>query len=167
MIHLEESAMHEQTSRIRHIIDASGTIREQPTGDRPRARSTVSAIMTAAPYCVRDDVAIDEVTSLLLARGFSAVPVVDAEGRALGIVSKTDLLQHAHAGGRRDAPVREVMMAMVFAVEPTSPIGDAAALMAGEGVHRVPVVDGRGAVVGILSTIDIVRWFGQLAGYRL
>jgi CBS domain-containing protein len=57
------------------------------------------------------------------------------------------------------------MMPVVFAIADDTTIAAAAALMAGEGIHRLPVLDGTGAVVGILSTLDVVRWVAERAGY--
>jgi CBS domain-containing protein len=148
----------------RRIVERSGSIVEQPIAP---SNSDVARLMSPTPCCVRDDVTAGAITALLLELGFSAVPVVDADGRALGIVSKTDLLRHLHAGKSREANAKDLMMPMVFAIDLKTAPGDAAALMAGEGVHRLPVVDGSGAVVGILSALDLVRWLGQLAGYRL
>jgi CBS domain-containing protein len=39
--------------------------------------------------------------------------------------------------------------------------------MAFEGVHRLPVVSDGGEVVGILSALDVLRWFGRRAGYLI
>jgi CBS domain-containing protein len=153
--------------RVRYVIEAGGAIEEQAIGSTASMSTMVGSIMTPAPVCVRADVRINDVTDLLLERGFSAMPVVDADGRAMGIVSKTDLLRHARERGARDAMVERVMMPIVFAVEETASMGDAAALMAGEGVHRLPVIDLEGRVVGVLSALDLVRWLGQLAGYQL
>jgi CBS domain-containing protein len=153
--------------RARYVIDAGGVVHEQGIAGAATMSTMVGSIMTATPVCVRPDVRLNDVTDLLLERGFSAVPVVDPEGRAIGIVSKTDLLRHARERGARDAIVERVMMPIVFAVEETASMGDAAALMAGEGVHRLPVIDVEGKVVGVLSALDLVRWLGQLAGYHL
>jgi CBS domain-containing protein len=155
-------------TRQRHTLARDGQIAIEPTGPAPpKAASTVSSIMSSAPYCVHKDVGVDAIASLLLARGFSAVPVVDAAGHALGMISKTDLLRHAHARGATDARAGDVMTPLAFVVPEDRPIGAAAALMAAEGVHRLPVIDREGAVVGILSALDLVAWVGGLAGYRV
>jgi CBS domain-containing protein len=152
---------------VRYVVQRIGAIAEQSTGPGTAELLTAGSIMTRTPFCIREDVGVSAIADLLLERGFGAVPVVDADGRALGVVSKTDLLRHQHAGLPGDATATDIMMPMVFAVDQTTSLGDAAALMAGEGVHRLPVVDASGRVVGILSSLDLVRWLGQLAGYAL
>jgi CBS domain-containing protein len=159
--------MDSTQQRLRRIVQRTGEVVEQATGTGSTAPATVGAIMSTVTLCVRDDVTVAAMTALLLEHGYSAVPVVAATGRALGVVSKTDLLGHVAGGGGPDATADQIMMPMVFAVEEDAPIGEAAALMAGERVHRLPVVDGKGTVVGILSALDLVRWLGQLAGYHL
>lgn len=125
----------------------------------------IVSIMTKSPACVHHDLPVSAVTALLVERGVSGVPVVDEHGRPIGVISKSDLVEHTHAKGLRDATVGDIMMSVAFTVNEQSPIGMAAAMMATEGVHRLPVVDSHGRVVGIVSTLDIVRWYAQRAGY--
>jgi CBS domain-containing protein len=47
----------------------------------------------------------------------------------------------------------------------TASLGQAAALMALERIHRVPIVSGDGRVVGIISTLDISQWLAEQGGY--
>ncbi len=56
------------------------------------------------------------------------------------------------------------MMCFAFALPLRSSVGQAAALMAYEGLHRVLVTDDRGRVIGIVTTLDITRWVGTQAG---
>jgi CBS domain-containing protein len=57
------------------------------------------------------------------------------------------------------------MTPVVFAVPENAPIEKAAALMAFEGVHRVPVVSSAGQIVGILSSLDIISWLAERTGW--
>jgi CBS domain-containing protein len=154
---------------------------------RSRAdRTTIAAIMTPDVLCVRADVAVDTLVPLLLQHGISGVPVVDATGAPVGIVSKTDLVRERYendgAGELRSDAVRErgfhesdvggrlvadVMAGMTFALPEDATISQACALMAYEGVHRVPVVCAEGKVVGILSALDVLRWLATTDGYLI
>jgi CBS domain-containing protein len=177
---------------VRRIVDENGDTEDQPTTYAPSREATVATIMSHTTYCVRPDVSVETLASLLLDHRMSGVPVVDADGRPVGVVSKTDLLRHLHERG--DTPesaehrppkdvaalgpgfhavrvdpttVREIMMPMVFAIGQDTPIVDAAALMAGESVHRLAIVDDDLAIVGIVSTLDVVRWVAEQAGYAV
>lgn len=153
----------------------------------------ISEVMTSDVVCVHPDLGIEVLIETMLDRGFSGAPVVDQEGRPVGIVSKTDLLRELHDRG--DAPeadlprlrtrsgrefalrsgfhmaeltratVGDVMMPVAFTLSETAPISQAAALMSFEGVHRVPVVSLAGTVVGIVSSLDILRWLAEKSGY--
>jgi CBS-domain-containing membrane protein len=53
----------------------------------------------------------------------------------------------------------------VFALPESAPIAKAAALMAFESIHRLPILDDGGAVVGLLSPLDVAGWLATRAGY--
>jgi len=105
---------------------------------------------------------------ILLEEHISGAPVVDASGGLLGVLSQTDLLlEVAERAGPEASSVRvgQVMTPLVLAVYETVGVPQAAALMASEGVHRLLVVSAAGDLVGILSSLDVMRWLGERAGY--
>jgi len=174
------------TLRLRRVIDESGTPDDHVVALRAAIGASVSTIMSRTTYCLRQEVGVRTAITMLLEHRMSGAPVVDAEGHPIGIVSKTDLLRHLHERSDAVEPgsdaavergfhttdvdgttVADVMMPVVFAIVEDTTIAAASALMAGEGVHRLPVLDGNGAVVGILSTLDVVRWVAERAGYHV
>lgn len=173
---------------IRRVFDPGGEASDQPATVPPTVAS-VAAIMTRTVYCVRPEVGVDVLARLFLDHGVSGFPVVDEAGRPIGVVTKTDLLRHLHVRGADvpplpaddeavlarlgggvyqlvldDTTVRDLMMPVVFAIAHDQPVARAAALMADERVHRLPVLDDHGGVCGILSSLDIARWVADLAG---
>jgi CBS domain-containing protein len=156
-------------------------------------RTAVSAVMTARVLAVRPDVSLEALAGMLLDRGISGAPVVDQEGRPLGVVSKTDLMRERLMSGdtgevmtpgwqpRRGhfqvevgrgfhaeavpALVADVMTPSALTLSEDAPVAEAAALMAFEGVHRVPVVADDGRVAGIVTSLDVLRWVAQQDGY--
>jgi len=156
-------------------------------------RTPVAAAMTSNIVCVREDLSIEALTALFLDRGISGVPVVDAAGFPIGVVSKTDVVRERYENGESvDAEplqvrerrgieytlgdgfhsepvargtVADIMTPLAFTLHEHSPLSQAAALMAFEGVHRVPVVSSDGEVVGVLSSLDVMRWLAQHDGY--
>jgi len=129
------------------------------------ASAPLSLIMARKVTCVRQDLDASEARARILSRGVSGLPVVDNWGRAVGVVSKTDLVENAIGDEPSGRQVADIMTPLVFSLTPDSSIGQAAALMAYEGVHRVVVVDGSGYVVGLVSSLDIARWLGRRAGH--
>ena len=61
-----------------------------------------AAIMTAPVVTVSEDTPVRDIVKLLLSRGISGVPVVNADGRVTGLVSEGDLLRRAELGTRAD-----------------------------------------------------------------
>ena len=150
----------------------------------PSAADRVAIAEAMAHYvtCARADVAIDTLTALLLDADIGAVPVVDAEGFPIGIVSKTDLLRDhwengdteevtdevvdgVHLTARAPKTVRDLMMPIAFTLREDDPLSRAAAVMATERVHHLPIVSADGRVVGMLSALDFVRWVAAQSGY--
>jgi CBS domain-containing protein len=129
------------------------------------AAAPLSLIMARKVVCVRADMDASEARARMLARGVSGLPVVDNWGRAVGMVSRSDLLENEVTATSRGVQVAALMMPVVFGLPPEATIGQAAALMAYEGIHRVVVVDRSGYVVGLVSALDIARWVGSRAGY--
>lgn len=144
----------------------------------PPANAAVAALMTSPVVCVDHDASIENVQWLLLDRNIGAVPVLGDDGRTLGILAKTDLLRDRDepAGGalvalaRADVEpslserspsglrARDLMTPVVHAVLEETTIAAAAARMARERVHHLLVVDQAGDTIGILSSLDLVRW---------
>jgi len=126
-------------------------------------RTPVRAIMTGHVKCVRPDTELAEVCDLLTTESISGAPVVDEAGHAIGIISRTDLIHRELLPP--GATVDDLMMPMAFTLPEHASVAQAAALMAYEGVHRLPVLDTAGAVIGIVSALDIARWVARHDGY--
>jgi hypothetical protein len=102
----------------------------------------VGALMSREVVCAAPDLRIDALAELLEARAISGVPVVDERGRPVGVVSRADLVAASIAPGRGATQVSEIMMPFSFSVPERAVLAHAIALMACEGVHRLPVVGG-------------------------
>src|SRR5271168_4219728 len=80
-----------------------------PTTDRLVLKAhTAAELMTPSPISIRYKATVAEATALLTDRGFSAAPVIDEAGRAVGVISRTDLLVHdrermTHVGPAHEA----------------------------------------------------------------
>src|SRR5579862_9244949 len=142
-------------------------------------------IMTRDVVTVAPEAPVQEIARLLLERGISGVPVVDATGQVLGLVTEGDLLRRPEnqtapaprwwlrgfgdSAALADAytkshglHARDVMTRPAIAVPPTMPVGDVAALMERRHVKRVPVVEA-GRLVGLVTRANLLR---GLAGGR-
>ncbi|MBP6628345.1 MAG: CBS domain-containing protein [Kofleriaceae bacterium] len=141
-------------------------------------------VMHPEPICVSADLSVEGLAALLLQHGISGVPVVDGHGRPVGMVSKSDLVrfqvERADGGSYElvqtgegparilelaSATVGEIMMPIAFTLSEHATVAHAAAMMALEDVHRVPIVAVDGKVVGIVTTMDLTRWLATNEGY--
>lgn len=104
-------------------------------------------LVTAQPHQT-----VQHVRRLLERNRIHAVPVVDPQGKLLGIVSTTDLL----AGAKDAAPVSQVMTERVITVPLYEDVHIAARVMRNNQIHRV-VVTHEQKVVGILSSFDLLK----------
>jgi CBS domain-containing protein len=147
--------------------------------------SPLSAIMSAPAITVSEHADLRTVAALFVGLTIGALPVVDARGRAVGIVSKGDVLrayyEHdeepaAESASRERAGtieparvpgVREVMSHVVFALHPDADVRRAAAIMAHESVHHIVVASSDGTAVGIVSALDVMAWLARASGYVL
>ena len=100
---------------------------------------------------------------------------LDEQNELLGMVSKTDVMRHRLENGEasvslssdqhaiEDTTVGDVMTRQVLTVPEGASLVEAAKIMVAAGVHRVPVVSVDGALVGLVTTSDFVRWVAGLA----
>ncbi|HZC99632.1 MAG TPA: CBS domain-containing protein [Actinomycetes bacterium] len=141
-------------------------------------RRKVEDVMTTEVVTVRRQEPFKSIVRLLEECRISAVPVVDDRGVVIGVVSEADLLAkerypHGRAGlstveGLRNrtalhkakgVTAAELMSSPPVTVQLGSTVGEAARLCAGAGVKRLPVVDGRGRLVGVVTRTDLLKVF--------
>jgi CBS domain-containing protein len=142
----------------------------------------VRDIMTADPRKATPSTPLDDVVRLLLSSIFTGVPVVDDAGRPVGVITQGDLIYKgkmpmrlgllAESGrdkldavlaGLANQTARQVMTSPAIAIGQNQLVKDAVDLMLSKGIKRLPVVDGRGALTGMLSRLDIFRTIMQEA----
>src|SRR4030095_14454867 len=120
----------------------------------------VRDIMTESLAFCPPEKTLDEVARMMVACDCGAVPVVDPETqKAIGIVTDRDIVCRAVAMGLDPAGVRaaDVMTVPITAVRPGDSIERCVAEMERAQVPRMPVVDDRGRLCGIVSQADIAR----------
>ncbi len=138
----------------------------------------VRDVMTTNMVAVRERAGYKEIVEALVGFGVSALPVLDADYRVVGVVSEADLLPKAQfAGDQLQAPLferrrrrvarakaggdtaAELMTAPPVTIGPDASVVEAAQLMEVEQVKRLPVVGGRGRLIGIVARCDLLRTY--------
>ena len=117
-------------------------------------RAKGSGVITVQP-----DETVSGLLGLLDEHRIGAV-VVSSDGTTVeGIVSERDVVRHLHSTGAGilDAPVSQIMTSEVSTGTAADDIADLAATMTEERVRHVPILDGEGRLVAIVSIGDIVK----------
>ncbi len=151
-------------------------------------------IMTQAVLTVSPETLVSDLAKTLVGKNIGGVPVVDSDGRLVGIVTQSDLVERAqelelppalnildfhlylevpsHFFRKLEkmlgATVGDIMSPKPVTVSPDTPVPRLAALMDRQKVHTLPVLEG-GKIVGIIGKIDLVRalareWADEGAG---
>jgi len=143
--------------------------------------ATVQDVMTTDVVAVTQDASFKDIATMLGRHRVSAFPVVDDDGEVIGVVSEADLLpKEALVAGSGLPPgrlsvmlhhkefskvggitVTDVMTRPAVTVTADEPVTSAARLMYSCKVKRLPVVDSRGRLVGIVSRADVLSVYGR------
>ncbi|MGE5170174.1 MAG: CBS domain-containing protein [Rudaea sp.] len=135
-------------------------------------------VMTHYVVTIAPDASLQDAIGRMVGHHVSGMPVIDANGALVGIITEGDLVRRSEtgtapprrrwlellegAGSRAEEyarlhgrTVRDVMSTHLFTVSPDAPLAEVARLMEENGVRRIPVVDREG-VVGIVSRADLM-----------
>lgn len=152
-----------------------------------RAEMKASDVMVRAVITVGPDLSVQAIASTLLENGISAVPVVDRDGKLVGIVSEGDLMRRPETGTDRRRPwwlemltsdqaragefvkthghtAKDVMTRDVATAKPDTSLREIADLLEKRGIKRVPIVED-GRVVGIVSRANLLQAMASQAGH--
>ena len=125
-------------------------------------------LMTKTPVCIHPTASLRRAVETMREADIRHLPVVDDDGQLIGMVSDRDVraLSIPYFLGREflekvqealDGSVANVMSGDVLSVSDNAPVSEVADLMVANKIGAVPVTDGDGALVGIISYVDILR----------
>jgi len=139
---------------------------------------TVKDVMTTRVVAVRKGASFKEMAAMLRSSRISAFPVLDEAGRVIGVVSEADLLvkeavqadgtsliaalRHMHEDEKAAGiTAGDLMTTPAVTIGPEAPVAEAARVMYDRRVKRLPVVNGAGRLVGIVSRVDVLTVFDR------
>jgi len=143
---------------------------------------TARDIMNREVYTVDPETSVEEVGRLFIEKDLSGAPVVDDEGRLIGIVTENDLISQEkrfhiptiirifdafiplESDAKVEAEIKkmtattvsEISSGEVITVEEDTPLNDIATIMTEKKIHLLPVLK-EGKIVGIIGKKDIIR----------
>lgn len=142
-------------------------------------------LMSRNPISISADATVHDAVAMMTDRGFSIAPVIDEAGRPVGVISRSDLLVHLRERGDHaylaeevaadmsrgvgarpgfsveivdPTQVRDVMTPVVFTVTLDTPAPRVVEQMLNLKVHHLFVVDEDRALVGVISSLDVLRY---------
>jgi CBS domain-containing protein len=148
---------------------------------------TASELMTSNPVSLRAQATVAEARDLFIAKEISAAPVIDEAGHPVGVLSHSDIIVHdavaptsrtavgvgcaddfystpataAFRAGTSDAAypmvVEDLMTPAVFAVAAETSAAEVVKNLLAFRVHRLFVVDAQGVLIGVISSLDVLR----------
>jgi CBS domain-containing protein len=148
------------------------------------AERTAKDIMTAKVITIGKDATIGELSRMLLKNKISGAPVVDGEGKLIGMVTDADIITEdmepmfpiyfdpliisyafienfekyqKDAKEYLETKVEEIMARRVKSAKKDTLVSDIARIMVKDKLNRIPVVDENNKVVGIIARADILK----------
>ena len=120
-----------------------------------------SDVMTPDPACCTPNTPLDEVARLMAQNDCGEIPVVDPADQIVGVITDRDIVCRVVAEGKNPmAYSAEICMSdPVVTVRRDAPLEEVVATMERHQIRRVPVVDDRDSLVGMISQAD-VSWTG-------
>ncbi len=147
--------------------------------ERLSTKVSVQDVMTHDVFTVMKDTEVEDAARVLADRKISGLPVIDEQGRVIGVLSEADILASAGLGKKdgvknilrrlmgESVPARkegrragDVMTSPPITTGPFEDIKEVAVVLDKHRIKRLPVVDNDGKLLGIISRGDIIRAIG-------
>ena len=119
------------------------------------SRMRCREIMTKTVRTATSEMPVREVAAIMREGDMGAVPIVD-NSKLIGIVTDRDIVVRVVAEGKgADTSISEAMTTELFTVRPDDFVFEAIRLMGDKQVRRVPVIDEKGELAGIIAMADV------------
>jgi CBS domain-containing protein len=147
--------------------DLLQALAEEHQSRRAFLSAPVEAVMTPEPFTLGPDAPLEDAVGLMVEKGVRHLPIVDDDGKLLGIVSERDLRtrigMELQAFDRATPEAAGIRMSEVIGPDPISlskgaRLSEAIEILASERIGAVPVVDEQEHVLGIVSYVDVLEW---------
>jgi len=119
----------------------------------------VRKIMDPNPVVVHAEDTVKNVSSFMMEKKLQQLPVVDEDGKLLGIITSYDLWQNLRDSKENDSQlVMEVMSTNVLVIQPKDKMGTAAELFIDRRFKTLPVVNLDNKLKGVITAFDVIKY---------
>lgn len=133
-----------------------------PSSSPSNDETTAADIMTRNVTTVTEDMNVEDVLKILINKKITGLPVVDAKGKMVGIVSEYDLLKQLSSKKRlspSDFQGKMQFSKTVAAITEDTPLQEIVRQFVDARYRRLPVIDNKGVLLGIITRRDLMRVF--------
>ncbi|WP_198371454.1 CBS domain-containing protein [Roseomonas rosulenta] len=111
------------------------------------------------PPCASPETPVAEAARVMAGTGIGTLPVIDRDGRLVGLVAERDILSLAaeRRSGIRGLAVEEVMQRDVVTMPAEAPVETALTVMERARFRHMPVCDGQGRLLGLVGLADLLH----------
>jgi CBS domain-containing protein len=119
----------------------------------------IQSLMTKDPKCCRPEDSLRGVAHMMWECDVGSIPVVDQDHRVVGMITDRDICMTAYFQDRplSNIAVHQAMASNVIACRPEDDVKTAQRLMRDHQLHRLPVIDREGHLLGVVSVNDLAR----------
>jgi len=127
----------------------------------------VDSIMTKSPEPVNIDLTVMKAAGIMANRAERCLIVVK-DDFVVGIVTASDMIEKVIAAGANPSEVyvRDIMATPVVTVNASASIQEAAELMSDYGISKLPVLDDSGALVGVVTSLELSRYLAKESDFQ-
>ena len=124
------------------------------------AETTAKEIMTCDLIRATEDMTIEEALKVLINHRITGLPVVDKKGKMMGVISEYDILTQISGSKKKQGKIFQdkiVFSRTVDAISENTPLSKIVAEFIDTKYRRLPVVDAKGKLVGIITRRDLMK----------
>lgn len=158
--HEGEKATELLTESARELTRSVGDFMVSHLSSSPGLLTNVRTLMSVDVRSCKPGDSLNRAAQLMWEGDCGCVPVVDDDGKVLGLITDRDICMASYTQGKSlaELSVESSMSKRVHGCSPDESVGEALALMTEHRLRRLPVQDASGKLRGILSLADVARW---------
>jgi len=153
----------DRVSRYESLTDADDSPPDHEHGDGWSLRGvTARDVMSPLFSCLEQNQVVSQAVDLFLRARINSMPIVDTEGKLVGILSEKDVMGVLPTLDNWGRPVHEIMKPNVICYEETAPIYIIYEFLCRVSIRRIIITGADGRPVGTISRSTLLRWFRNL-----